>query len=118
MLIGELARATGLSVHAIRFYENRGLLPARFIRRGDNNYRSYSEEAPDRIAIIKNLRAAGFTLSEIKDLMDRWDSGRLTYREGSAFMRRKMKEIDDRIDELKQAKKNLIATLEAHNGRD
>jgi MerR family transcriptional regulator, copper efflux regulator len=117
MLVKELSIRTGLSAHAIRFYEKEGLLPKRFIQRAENDYRHYSEEAIDRIATIKILRSAGFTLSEIKELMDKWDSGKLTHSEGSAFMRRKMKEIDDRIVELRQIKKNLIATLGKHDKR-
>ena len=66
MLISALAQKTGLTVHTIRFYEKKGLLPARFCQRGDNHYRQYSEEAIERVAAIKTLHSAGFTLSEAR----------------------------------------------------
>jgi MerR family transcriptional regulator, copper efflux regulator len=114
MLISELAQKTGLTSHTIRFYEKQGLLAKRYIRRSANNYRHYSEEAIERIAVIKTLRAAGFTLAEIKNLMGKWDAGTLTPREGLNFLQQKMDEIDAKIEELKQIKVALMSTLGAH----
>jgi MerR family transcriptional regulator, copper efflux regulator len=114
MLISELAQRTGLTSHTIRFYEKKGLLAKRYIQRGENNYRHYSKEAIERIAAIKALHVAGFTLSEIKDLMDRWDAGKLTPHDGAIFLQQKMDEINARIAELRQIKVTLMSTLGAH----
>ena len=114
MLISELAQRTGLTSHTIRFYEKQGLLAKRYIRRSENNYRHYSEEVIERITVIKTLHAGGFTLAEIKNLIEKWDAGTLTPRDGSNFLQQKMDEIDVKIEELKQIKVTLMSTLGAH----
>jgi MerR family transcriptional regulator, copper efflux regulator len=114
MLINELAQKTGLTSHTIRFYEKQGLLAERYIQRSENNYRHYSEEVIERITVIKTLHAAGFTLSEIKNIIEKWDVGTLTPRDGSNLLQQKMDEIDTRIEEFKQIKVTLMSTLGAH----
>ncbi|WP_432139849.1 MerR family transcriptional regulator [Streptomyces sp. bgisy154] len=66
--IGALARAGGVSVDAIRFYERQGLLPAAERTRGD--HRRYPPEALDRLDFIRVGRRLGLRLEEIKDLAD------------------------------------------------
>ena len=114
MLISEFAQKVGLTPHAIRFYEKKGLLAKRYIKRGSNNYRQYSEEAVERIMAIKTLHASGFTLSEIKDLLGKWDSGILTPHEGADLLQQKMDEIDAKIAELSQIKSAFMGKLGAH----
>ena len=114
MLISELAQKTGLSSHTIRFYEKKGLLAKRYLHRGANNYRHYSKEAIDRITVITTLHAAGFTLEEIKDIVDKWDADKLTPQDGTLLFQQKMDEIDARIAELRQIKVTLLNTLGAH----
>jgi DNA-binding transcriptional MerR regulator len=63
MFISELAKKTGLTVHTIRFYEEEGLLDRRHVRRGANNYHSYSPEAIERLKLIKQAQATGFTIT-------------------------------------------------------
>jgi MerR family Zn(II)-responsive transcriptional regulator of zntA len=65
--IGELAPLTGLTPDALRFYERQGVLdkPARTSGR----FRIYSPVAVDRVRFIKKAQALGFTLGEIRDLV-------------------------------------------------
>ncbi|WP_341678288.1 MerR family transcriptional regulator [Niveibacterium sp. SC-1] len=67
MLIGELARATGLSRDTIRFYQRIGLMPAP-VRSGA--YARYGAPAMQRLARIQRLKRAGFLLEEIRALLD------------------------------------------------
>lgn len=53
MRIGEIAKLSDLSVDMIRFYEKKGLLDPLLIRRGQNNYRDYSEACLERLMLIK-----------------------------------------------------------------
>ncbi len=64
MYIGEVAKKTGLSIKAIRFYEEKGLImpPP---RRG--RYRVYSESHVDILNLIKEAKLLGTTLSQLKD---------------------------------------------------
>lgn len=64
MNIGDLANLTGVASSAIRYYEQCGLLP--MVRRGDNGYRSYSNEAVERIRLIKLAQSVGFSLETMQ----------------------------------------------------
>lgn len=71
--IGELAKQTGLAVGTLRYYSDLGLLqPA---ARGDNGYRYYSQNARRQIELIKKAQAIGFTLEEIKTILNVRDRG-------------------------------------------
>ncbi|WP_413290470.1 MerR family transcriptional regulator [Bdellovibrio sp. HCB337] len=65
--IGQLAKKTGLTARAIRFYEAKGLLKSH--SRGDNDYRFYAKAQVDQAHQIKNFRDLGFALSEIAELL-------------------------------------------------
>src|SRR5258706_14625658 len=64
MKIGELASRTGVAASAIRFYEQSGLLPA--AQRGSNGYRSYSNDAIERLRLIQIAQGLGFTLDALR----------------------------------------------------
>ncbi len=74
--IGDIAREFGVSLRALRFYEDRGLLHPR--RRGTT--RLYSDRDRSHLRMILKGKQLGFTLSEIRDIfgargdaMDGWD---------------------------------------------
>jgi len=66
--IGELARLTGLSVKAIRFYSNRGLVAA---ERNPAGHRRYGPEAVSRLGLVRTLRELGLDLATIRRVLDR-----------------------------------------------
>lgn len=98
----ELVEKTGLPAATLRFYEREGLLDERFIERGENNYRHYTEAAVERVGMIKLGQSAGFTLAEIKELMAAWDDGRLTTDEQISYLEQKHAELARKIEELAQ----------------
>ncbi|WP_256992535.1 MerR family transcriptional regulator [Paenibacillus sp. XY044] len=63
MKIQELADKMGLTIHTIRFYEKEGLLDDRHVRRESNNYRNYSDEAVERLKLIKKFQSIGCSLA-------------------------------------------------------
>jgi DNA-binding transcriptional MerR regulator len=67
MTIGELSEITGLSVSAIRFYQRRGLLPA---RETEGGWQRFGSQALDRLAVIELAKGAGFNLDEVIRLLD------------------------------------------------
>ena len=71
--IGELAKQTGLAVGTLRYYSDLGLLEP--VKRGDNGYRYYSQDASQQVQFIKKAQALGFTLEEIKRILDVRDRG-------------------------------------------
>jgi DNA-binding transcriptional MerR regulator len=71
MTIGELSAVTGLSASAIRFYQRRGLLPA---RDADSGWQRYGRDALDRLAVIELAKSAGFNLDEVIRILDAVDT--------------------------------------------
>lgn len=71
MTIGDLSEITGLSVSAIRFYQRRGLLPARHAGSG---WQRFDSSTLDRLAVIELTKSAGFSLDETIRLMDALDA--------------------------------------------
>lgn len=68
MQIGELARAAGVNIQTIRFYEREKLLPAP--PRTPSGYRDYGQRDLDRILFIRRNHEIGFTLMEIRQLLN------------------------------------------------
>ncbi|WP_202125356.1 MerR family transcriptional regulator [Actinomadura physcomitrii] len=66
MRIGELAARTGVSVRALRYYEEQDLLAA---ERSPSGQRHYTDAAVDRVALIQQLYAAGLSSRSILDLL-------------------------------------------------
>ena len=108
MLISELSRQTGVSIHTIRFYENKGLIQGAENKSvKTNNYKSYDESHIERIGIIKEAQEAGLTLSEIKTMLEKWYSGNFHKEEQLQFFDLKINEIESKIKQLKPMQKRL-----------
>ena len=65
---GELAKQAGVNVETLRVYERKGILPQP--PRRASGYREYPPDAVDRIRFIKRAQELGFTLKEIKELLE------------------------------------------------
>lgn len=65
MRIGELARAAGVHVQTIRFYERRRLIAAP--SRSVAGYRDYTTDTVQLVRFIKRLQARGYALNEIRE---------------------------------------------------
>lgn len=71
--IGQLAQQTGLAVGTLRYYSDLGLLQP--VYRGNNGYRYYSLDASQQVEFVKKAQTLGFTLEEIKKILDVRDRG-------------------------------------------
>ncbi|WNV91436.1 MerR family transcriptional regulator [Umezawaea sp. Da 62-37] len=69
LAIGEVARRTGLTVKAVRFYADRGLVPP--VGRDRNGHRLFSDDAIVRSGLVRTLRDLGVALPEIREILDR-----------------------------------------------
>jgi DNA-binding transcriptional MerR regulator len=67
MQIKELARATGVDVETIRYYEKQGLMPAP--ARRDNGYRDYAAAHLERLSFIRHCRALDMPLGDVNRLL-------------------------------------------------
>ena len=102
LTIGKLAAAGGVGVETIRFYQRKGLLeqPAR-----ESGIRRYGSNDVRRLRFIKQAQSAGFTLHEIKELLD-LDAGEDRSR-ARELARARIKSLDQTIAELKLARDAL-----------
>ena len=106
LTVGKLARAAGVGVETIRFYEKRGLVqqPAR----RDGGYRVYHPDDISRIRFIKNAQALGFTLKEIAELIELEQDTRSQCSDLQIRADEKIRLIDDKIAELTRMRDELV----------
>ncbi|QTK81745.1 Mercuric resistance operon regulatory protein [Agrobacterium tumefaciens] len=100
--IGKFAEAGRVGVETVRYYQRRGLLPT---PTGYNGVRRYGIEDLRRLKFIRQAQTAGFSLDEIKELLD-LDAGddRATARELAKI---RLASLDKRIAELERARSSL-----------
>jgi len=107
--IGGLARAAGVGVETVRYYQRRGLLPEP--ARPPGEVRRYGDKDLKRLRFIRSAQAAGFTLNEIKELLDLDSSDdRARARELAGA---RVAAIDEKIAELKDARDALAGLASA-----
>jgi MerR family transcriptional regulator, copper efflux regulator len=110
MLINELSKQTGVSAHTIRYYEKFGLIKGKQNEAiKTNNYFHYDDETVDKLELIRDAKLIGFTLNEIKVLIDAWFSKKFTVAKKIAILDEKMISIDEKIKQLKEMKKMIVA---------
>jgi DNA-binding transcriptional MerR regulator len=64
--IGDVAERTGLSVHALRFYEREGLMLSQYVTRGTGGHRRYTPMDVKWLMLCIKLRASGMPLAQIR----------------------------------------------------
>ncbi|TRZ38487.1 MerR family transcriptional regulator [Niallia circulans] len=112
MKIQELAKQTGLTAYTIRFYEKEGLFDTRHVRRDDNNYRNYTDEAIERLKLIKKFQGVGCSISELKEILLDVDTNTRTNEQVIEWICQKISEIERKRIEYKQMLDTLNIMLE------
>jgi DNA-binding transcriptional MerR regulator len=74
LTIGTLAKASGVHLETVRYYERIGLMPKP--SRTASNYRNYGPEHIERLSFIRRAREIGFSIGEIKELLALAEPGR------------------------------------------
>jgi len=113
MTIGQLARAAGLGVETLRFYERKGLLDPP--PRRASGYRQYPAEALDRLAFVRRAKGHGFTLDEIAEFIGFAREPAGTCGAVRERARARLLDLEERIATLESMRTNLtrlIATCE------
>ena len=115
MTIGELAKKAGVNVQTIRYYERERLLPDAH-RWPDSGYRDFDDDALLRLQFIRSAKELGFTLREIRELLDM----RILPGESCAEVREmlctKLADLDRRMTEMRRLQRTLVK-LEKACGR-
>jgi MerR family mercuric resistance operon transcriptional regulator/MerR family gold-responsive transcriptional activator of gol and ges genes len=117
--IGRLAKAVGVNIQTIRYYERLHLLgPA---TRTSSGYRLYGSEEEQRLRFIKNAQALGFTLREITELLNLRVSSRARCGDIHRKAEEKLQCVEAKIQDLQalaQALESLIRTCRAGQPTD
>jgi len=99
--IGKLARATGLSVDTIRFYEKEGLL--REPTRSQGGFRLYTPRDVDHLHFIRCAQELGFSLAEVRELLLIQNENTHACTQVRDFIRQKMNDLKRLEHSLKAA---------------
>lgn len=108
--ISQLAKAAGIPVTTVRYYERIKLVVPE--KRSTGNYRLYSDESLKKLMFIRAAQAIGFTLEDIKSLLAT-ESGR-TPSCGSVqdLIETRLTDIEDKLKDLRHVRKVLKSALE------
>lgn len=97
LTIGRLAKAAGVGVETVRYYQSRGLLR---VPAANGGFRVYPTAAIHRIGFIKRAQALGFTLEEVRSLLDLED-GR-NRRAVQSVTQARLGQIEDKLADLQR----------------
>ncbi len=106
-LIGDVAERTGLAVSALRYYDRLGLLGAVPRRAGA---RRFPSTALRRLALIRAAQEAGFSLAEIKLLLDQRPDASVR-QQWEALAARRLPELDALITRLSRLRETVADCL-------
>jgi DNA-binding transcriptional MerR regulator len=98
--IGEVAQQTGLSVHALRFYEHEGLMLTQHIARGTGGHRRYSRNDVNWLRICTKLRASGMPLAKIRRLAELVREGPGNEHQRLELLREQQQNVENQLAEL------------------
>lgn len=112
--IGAAAKAAGVTVDTVRYYERSGLLP--LATRTASGYRTYSRVDVDRLRFVRQAKALGFTLDDIAELLRLQDGGG-DRAEVRATARARVDDLDRKICELTLIRDALTALERRCQGR-
>lgn len=116
MNIGAVAEKSGVSPKTIRYYESIGLIPS--ADRRANGYRTYSEIDMHTLNFIKRARSLGFSVDEVRDLLDLWRDKRRSSAKVRALTAQHLKALDRKIAELESMRTTLADLVEQCRGDD
>lgn len=103
--IGQVAKRTGITVEAVRYYEKQGLIdaPARSV----SGYRQYPENTVKRVKFIQHAKEVGFTLNDIGELLALRREPGTSCTDIKLRASQKIEEVDRKINDLTQIRDAL-----------
>lgn len=114
MTRGEIADRVGVNPETLRYYEKKELIPKP--RRSDGGLRLYDDSYVDRLRFIGRAKELGFTLAEIKDLLDLRVDDEATCRDVKAQAEAKLEEVETKLRDLRRIRGALSALADACGG--
>ncbi|KGT94932.1 transcriptional regulator [Erwinia typographi] len=116
MNISDVAKKTGLTSKAIRFYEEKGLVTAPL--RSENGYRSYTAKHLEELTLLRQARQVGFNLEECREMVTLFNNPQRHSADVKARTLDKVAEIEAHIRELNLMRDRLVALAASCPGDD
>ncbi|EPH0094021.1 Cu(I)-responsive transcriptional regulator [Pluralibacter gergoviae] len=116
MNISDVAKKTGLTSKAIRFYEEKGLVTAPM--RSDNGYRNYTQKHLDELTLLRQARLVGFNLEECRELVHLFNDPARHSADVKARTLQKVAEIESHIEQLQAMRQQLLSLAASCPGDD
>ena len=111
----ELAQATGVNIQTVRYYEREGLLPK--APRTSGGFRVFPPESANRVRFIKRAQDLGFSLDEVKELLDLREHPETACPEVLRRAESKMADIAEKVRALQRIQRELARLAKACVGR-
>ena len=116
MNIGKASKLSGITVKAVRYYSDIGIIkPLIDINTG---YRSFSETDLAKLQFIAKARKFDFSLNDCRDLLALFENAERSSKEVKALTLEKIIEIDTKLSELNMLREQLSTLASACNGDD
>lgn len=110
LTIGRVAKRAGVNIDTLRYYEREGVL-AKPVRNG-SNYRIYLEDTVLRVRFVKRAQELGFSLAEIKELLNLRISEEASCGDVRDQAQSKIEDLDGKISSLR-AMRSVLSKLVA-----
>ena len=115
MKIGEVAKAAGIGIDAVRFYEREGLIP--IPDRRPSGYRDYPPAVVLNLHFIRRAKELGFSLRGIGELLSLEREESASAADVRELSQRKLVDIEERIKSLQRMRRALRKAVESCSGR-
>ncbi len=113
---GLLAKRTGVNIETIRYYEKIGLLPEP--PRTAGGHRIYDESLLKRLSFVRRCRELGFSLDELRGLLELVDGGSYSCAEVLESVQAHLQRINGKIRDLRKMQKTLRELSNQCTGED
>ena len=109
--IGEVAKRADVNKETVRYYEKRELIPKPDRRR--SGYRIFTQRHIDQVKFIKRAQQLGFTLTEIKELLELRVDEETSCSEIKEEARQKYQDVSEKIEDLRRIKETLTGLIDS-----
>lgn len=116
MNIGAIAKKSDVPPKTIRYYESIGLI--RSADRRSNGYRTYTDTDLHTLRFIKRARSLGFSVDEVRELLDLWHDKTRASAAVKAMVRHQLQALHRKIAELESIRRTLAHLIERCRGDD
>ena len=114
--IGKAAKLSNLTVKTVRYYADIGLVSP--VKNNKTGYRDFSEDDVARLQFVSKARKFNFSIQECEELLSLYSNKNRSSREVKALTLEKISEIDVKLTELKELKKQLSFLADNCKGND